>query len=84
MAGILVGNHQTSYLLINKSEVAKLGSKARNFLCGKRGGERDREKEGWTDTEKVRHKEREGERADNENHGQHCVVQLVFDKHHNV
>ncbi len=84
MAGILVRNHQTSYLLIYKSEVAKIGSKAHNFLSGKRGGERDREKEGWTDTEKVRHKEREGERADNENHGQRCVAQLVFDKHHYV
>jgi len=31
-------NHQTSYLLIYKCEVAKLGSKAGNFLSGKRGG----------------------------------------------
>ena len=38
--------NQTSYLLIYKCEVAKLGSKAGNFFSGKRGvgwGERDRE-----------------------------------------
>ncbi len=31
-------NHQTSYLLLYKCEVAKLGSQAGNFLSGKRGG----------------------------------------------
>jgi hypothetical protein len=31
-------NHQTSYLLLYKSEVAKLGSQTGNFLSGKRGG----------------------------------------------
>ncbi len=31
-------NHQTSYLLLYKCEVAKLGSKAGNSLYGKRGG----------------------------------------------
>ncbi len=43
-------NHQTSHLLIYKCEVAKLRSKAGNFLSGKRGGagrgpERERETE---------------------------------------
>jgi hypothetical protein len=42
-------NHQTSsYLLIYKCEVAKLRSKAGNFLFGKRGGAkrgRERQKE---------------------------------------
>jgi hypothetical protein len=38
--------HQTSYLLLKyKCEVAKLGSKAGNFLSGKRGWERKIEKE---------------------------------------
>ena len=45
-------NHQTSYLLIYKCEVAKLGSKAGNFLSGKRGGgERERQREREIDRE---------------------------------
>ena len=38
-------NHHTSYLLIYKCEVAKLGSKAGNFLAGKRGGRGRRERQ---------------------------------------
>ncbi len=38
-------NHHTSYLLIYKCEVAKVGSKAENFLSRKRGGERQRDRE---------------------------------------
>jgi hypothetical protein len=56
-------NHQTSYLLLYKCEVAKLGSQAGNFLSGKRGGgggsEREREIDGDGDRERVRDKERE-------------------------
>ena len=49
MAGILVGNLTTKpliFFLLYKCEVTKLGSKAGNFLSGKRegeGGERERD-----------------------------------------
>ncbi len=51
-------NHQSSYLLLYKCEVAKLGSKAGNFLSGKRGegggGWRDREREREIDRDRER------------------------------
>jgi hypothetical protein len=67
MAVILVGILTTKPLifLLYKCEVTKLGSKAGNFLSGKRGGvgrERQRKIEKEREKERVRHKEREGER----------------------
>jgi hypothetical protein len=54
------------YINVN---VAKLGSKAGNFLSGKREGERDRKIQG-----------RGSETADNKNPKQSWVAQLVLNK----
>ncbi len=63
-------NHQTSYLLTYKCEVAKLGSKAWNLLSGKRGRggrerqrERDRQRKREIDREKERSTETEKEKV---------------------
>jgi hypothetical protein len=45
------------------------------LLQAERKRDRQRQKE------KVKHEEQEGERADNKNHGQRRVAQLVFDNH---
>ena len=48
----------STHLLLNKCEVTKLGSKAGNFLSGKRGG-RGRERDRQTEREIDRYRERE-------------------------
>ena len=77
--------------LLYKCEVAKLGSKAGNFLSGKREGEggereteiegRDREIEGRDRKIEGRGRNVEGrDRADNKYPGQRRVAQLVLNK----